>query len=185
TTTDHPSATKRGGETQENPQGPTMDPTEMKAALSKAQDEAKAMRLERDTLKTALDTLEASKAEVVAERDQFSAQCESLATKLATKTADCDELTAKVKTHADNAVRAEVAALVGDKIAPHEVENLSELAITNRPLFDKFMSQRAPSTILTKDPAGMGEDPNPDTIAAAPQESALVAIINSDTHIPA
>lgn len=78
-----------------------------------------------------------------------------------------DAATARAAKLHEKQVRAEVEALVGKKIHGHEVEAQVELALANRELFDKLISQRADMTVLNRDPAGIGENPKPEALKSS------------------
>lgn len=152
---------------------------EFKAALKAAQDETVKMRAERDEANKSLD---AAKAEVKAREEKIAAlEADKAALEKQTEAlaADRDKHAAEAKAASDKLIDQEIEALVGVKIDASERESFAELAKSNRALFDKMVAQRAPSTVLDKDPAGMGAERLPESINDSGDSGGFLRIVNA------
>jgi HK97 family phage prohead protease len=87
-----------------------------------------------------------------------TARCAALDLQNKALVAERDAAVARATAAESRLVELEVDALVGVKITPAERDAFVELAKRDRELFGKFVAQRAPMTILRRDPAGMGPD---------------------------
>jgi ATP-dependent Clp protease protease subunit len=157
-------AAERGADTQPHKEAPPVDLTELQAALKAAQGETAQMRKERDDANAALAKLEADAKAKADEAIKLAADVAALTVQNEKLVAERDEAAKAAAELNDKVLAAEVDALVGVKIDPHERDSFLALAKTNRDLFNKFVEQRAPKTVLSADPAGMGKDPNPESI---------------------
>lgn len=139
-----------------------------KAALD-AKSAVDATLKDHETVKVSLKAVEDQNKILAAERDAHvqsdaavrkacgaTAASADGATKAETTLEAVNRVLAGAKASEEKALGEELKNLVGVKILPNEVESMTELAKTNRPLFDKMMSQRGVlkilKSVMTPDP---------------------------------
>lgn len=112
--------------------------------------------------KAALDTANNKLGEIERSRVELQSKVAALETQNATLATERDTVLERVSALERAAVKAEVEQLIGVKFTTEEVDHQIELAISNRPLFDKLTAQRTEMTLLNRDPARMGPEPQPE-----------------------
>lgn len=143
-----------------NNPGNDMEQNELQAALNTANETIGALKKERDEAK-------ANGANLAKMLDESKANAAALDKQNAALSAERD---GALKTKAELELKLteqEVDALVGDKIASSERDDFVALAQSNRELFDKFVAQRAPMTLLKRDPANATNEPQPAPVGPA------------------
>ena len=100
------------------------------------------------------------------ERDDAVARAVAIEAQNAALVAERDLALAELAALRETVVRSEVTALVGVRFSAAEVEDQIALALRDRPLFERLTAQRTPMTLLVRDPAGIGPNPEPRVVAA-------------------
>ncbi len=140
--------------------------TQKTSAVNESATEA---MMSEDRIKALEATVLQREAEVrAAEKRASDAETNSkaLESQNARLVAERDAALAAQKTAERKLVDAEVSALVGVKFSKDEVADQIELALTNRPLFERLAAQRAPLP-AARDLTGAGPVINPEPEAAA------------------
>src|SRR5690606_24018618 len=122
-----PLAAERGADSNNNPEAPTVDPKEFQAALKASQDETVQMRKERDDANAALAKLEADAKAKADEAIKLAADVAALTAQNEKLVAERDDAAKAAAEMNDKVLSAEVDALVGVKIDPHERDSFLAL----------------------------------------------------------